>query len=80
MPKNLPAHVQHFDDGIKALNGMDVAQKYLEELIHNSTESLTTQIQEISDSIGRKPESIEETYDAPSLWRTIRDIMSQLQE
>ena len=53
-----PIYVQHFDNGIKTspenVYKMNVSQKCLENLVHNSNNILTIHIKEVSEPIDKK--------------------------
>ena len=70
-PTEVETLLRHFDEGMDALSGQlhkfQLIQNFLSNLVQDSTSSVDVKLSEITDTIGKKPTMLDNTFDAPDL-------------
>ena len=80
----IEALVRYFDESIDDLSSQvhsfQLVQKFLTNVLKDSTSSVDVKLSKINDTIGRNPVPLDNSFDAPDLWGAISEIGSELKE
>ena len=77
-------HAHHFDEGLEILSSemgkMSKVQQFLANLVKDTISSSNIRLADLNDEIGTKPCGLGSEFDAPDLWSTIGEVISNLTE
>ena len=77
-------YVEHMDaslsDLFQDLDSSKKVQKFLGNLVQNSVRSTEAKLQDVKDSIGKKPARLQDKLDTPDLWSTVGEVSCQMED